>query len=69
MHGHVITKFSGMGRFSYPWCSAITIIFFFKRDAFFITQQIHKYCLLTLFRAGRLFEHPLAKTLNNSKTV
>ena len=20
--GHVITKFSGMGRFIYPWCSA-----------------------------------------------
>ena len=20
--GHVITKFSGMGRFTYPWCSA-----------------------------------------------
>ena len=22
MYGHVITKFSGMGRFTYPWCSA-----------------------------------------------
>ena len=22
MNGHVITKFSGMGRFNYPWCSA-----------------------------------------------
>ena len=22
VHGHVITKFSGMGRFTYPWCSA-----------------------------------------------
>ena len=21
-YGHVITKFSGMGRFTYPWCSA-----------------------------------------------
>ena len=21
MYGHVITKFSGMGRFTYPWCS------------------------------------------------
>ena len=23
VYGHVITKFSGMGRFTYPWCSAI----------------------------------------------
>ena len=22
VYGHVITKFSGMGRFTYPWCSA-----------------------------------------------
>ena len=22
VNGHVITKFSGMGRFTYPWCSA-----------------------------------------------
>ena len=22
VHGHVITKFSGMGRFTSPWCSA-----------------------------------------------
>ena len=22
MYGHVITKFSRMGRFTYPWCSA-----------------------------------------------
>ena len=22
VHGQVITKFSGMGRFTYPWCSA-----------------------------------------------
>ena len=22
MYGHVITKFSGIGRFTYPWCSA-----------------------------------------------
>ena len=22
MYGHVITKFSGMGTFTYPWCSA-----------------------------------------------
>ena len=22
MYGHVITKFSGMGSFTYPWCSA-----------------------------------------------
>ena len=22
VHGHVITKLSGMGRFTYPWCSA-----------------------------------------------
>ena len=22
MYGQVITKFSGMGRFTYPWCSA-----------------------------------------------
>ena len=22
MYGHMITKFSGMGRFTYPWCSA-----------------------------------------------
>ena len=22
MYGHVIAKFSGMGRFTYPWCSA-----------------------------------------------
>ena len=22
MYGHVITKFAGMGRFTYPWCSA-----------------------------------------------
>ena len=21
VYGHVITKFSGMGRFTYPWCS------------------------------------------------
>ena len=24
MYGHVIAKFSGMGRFPYPWCSADT---------------------------------------------
>ena len=24
MYGHVIAKFSGMGRFTYPWCSAGT---------------------------------------------
>ena len=23
VYGHVINKFSGMGRFTYPWCSAI----------------------------------------------
>ena len=22
VYGHMITKFSGMGRFTYPWCSA-----------------------------------------------
>ena len=22
VYGHVITKYSGMGRFTYPWCSA-----------------------------------------------
>ena len=22
VYGHVITEFSGMGRFTYPWCSA-----------------------------------------------
>ena len=22
VYGHVVTKFSGMGRFTYPWCSA-----------------------------------------------
>ena len=22
VYGHVITKFSGMGKFTYPWCSA-----------------------------------------------
>ena len=22
LYGHVDTKFSGMGRFTYPWCSA-----------------------------------------------
>ena len=22
VYGHVITKFSGIGRFTYPWCSA-----------------------------------------------
>ena len=24
MYGHVIANFSGMGRFTYPWCSAGT---------------------------------------------
>ena len=25
VYGHVITKFPGMGRFTYPWCSAGTL--------------------------------------------
>ena len=25
VYGHMITEFSGMGRFTYPWCSAIII--------------------------------------------
>ena len=27
VYGHVITKFSGMGRFTYPWCFAGARIF------------------------------------------
>ena len=27
VYGHVITKFSGMGRFTYPWCSADALRF------------------------------------------
>ena len=33
--GHVITKFSGMGRFIYPWCSAIN-----KSAAVFMALQV-----------------------------
>ena len=47
--GHVITKFSGMGRFIYPWCSAgalrarsSAIIYF---DFKFIFEKKAVYCL------------------------
>ena len=30
VYGHVITKFSGMGRFTYPWCSAINRMYHYN---------------------------------------
>ena len=50
VYGHVITKFSGMGRFTYPWCSAGALcapelrynMIYFCVSIFVITLQIKK---------------------------
>ena len=47
--GHVITKFSGMGRFIYPWCSAGArsapvhhlCVFGWVYDSFFVRAELH----------------------------
>ena len=37
VYGHVITKFSEMGRFTYPWCSAKLIFVLFHSVQFKVT--------------------------------
>ena len=54
VYGHVITKFSGMDRFTYPWCSAGA------RESSAIT--IHRVCIVQ-YRI--IFSFHLAKWINH----
>ena len=48
VYGHVITKFSGMGRFTYPWCSAGALLapeFRYEADVPFLSDWEMYYSL------------------------
>ena len=45
-YGHVITKFSGVGRFTYPWCSAGALLAPELRYNFYSYVHKHRECRL-----------------------
>ena len=53
MYGHVITKFSGMGRFTWLWGSAIALS---NRSLFFALQGFYTVKSVSLFRFTMLLQ-------------